>query len=735
LPPTFVFNLIGRRAIGRALTDEYAAWESDLRFRYLKLSDSLRASGLTETTRLTLSGRSALYPRISADSRTLSFAEEDGRNAVRTRVIDIENGRTVRRARRNSLGPADWLPDGNLITAQLDFTNRYSIHSDLYQFAGGDQRRLTRRARLEEPDVNAAGDRIIAVENGEGASRLVMLDRNGTLLRAVTPLSFGTGWSLPRWSPDGTRIAAGRWSAGGAYDILVVDTSGAELLRATEDEAVDAAPAWSPDGRYIVFWSDRTGIPNLFAFDTTNRALFQVTNLLTGAFHPDVSPDGRYIVFAAYHAVGYYIERIRFDPSSWKPAAANVIVASHDRPRATLDGEADRHVQPTLSEPRGYRPWRTLLPRFWFPFVQREDAAGEFYGLATSGVDLVGRHAYGLTIGYNIEDGRTIGFGSYVYAGLANPTVQLALERDWDDLGRARVAINNGADTVTVERIEREDVGELSLTFQRRRFRTSTSLSLGGEIVYRHRVVPGSTGVRFVDARDRLYGPIARIVFANYRFPALAISREDGLFLQVGGRWRFEPDTVQRDRGYRELTTWNTFYKSLPLPGFAHHVLAARFSAALRDGSGASLLEVGGTPGGAYDFGLATIGLGGSFLPVRGFQEGDQAGTRAWSASAEYRMPLFQLGRGYKLWPVFLDRMHLTAFGDAGRATCDAVARSTFLSCQDQSTDLMTSVGGEVGADISMVSFFTTRMRIGVAQPLTGPRQNPLVYVTFGPSF
>src|SRR5690606_32155144 len=96
----------------------------------------------------------------------------------------------------------------------------------------------------------------------------------------------------------------------------------------------NTAPAWSPDGRWVLFGSDRSGIPNLYAVDVAAAlrahaagthappALRQVTNVLTGAFQPDVSPDGRTVAFAAYHHDGFRIEVMPFDTSLWRTPAA-----------------------------------------------------------------------------------------------------------------------------------------------------------------------------------------------------------------------------------------------------------------------------------------------------------------------------------------------------------------------------------------------------------------------------
>ena len=166
-------------------------------------------------------------------------------------------------------------------------------------------------------------------------------------------------WSAPRWSPDGNRIAVSRWMRGGKFNVVLLDTLGNVEHQITDDEAIDATPAWSPDGRYVLFWSDRTGIPNLFAFDMRDRSLHQVTSVLTGAFQPDVSPDGRSIYFAGYHADGYHIQRMPFDTTAWR-AVEPPRPPSFLRPREPFDSAANLHVPVEVSAARGYSPWRTL---------------------------------------------------------------------------------------------------------------------------------------------------------------------------------------------------------------------------------------------------------------------------------------------------------------------------------------------------------------------------------------
>jgi Tol biopolymer transport system component len=58
-----------------------------------------------------------------------------------------------------------------------------------------------------------------------------------------------TGGGLPRWSPDGTKLAY----TGQGYQAYVADSSGANPRRITDIDGMAMYPVWSPDGNRIVF--------------------------------------------------------------------------------------------------------------------------------------------------------------------------------------------------------------------------------------------------------------------------------------------------------------------------------------------------------------------------------------------------------------------------------------------------------------------------------------------------
>jgi len=63
---------------------------------------------------------------------------------------------------------------------------------------------------------------------------------------------------------------------------------------------INSYPHPSPDGRRVVFQSNRTGIPQVYVMDADGGNLLQLTHEERGAETPKWSPDGRRILYAAY---------------------------------------------------------------------------------------------------------------------------------------------------------------------------------------------------------------------------------------------------------------------------------------------------------------------------------------------------------------------------------------------------------------------------------------------------
>ena len=67
----------------------------------------------------------------------------------------------------------------------------------------------------------------------------------------------------PAWSPDGHKLALTLGGSNGNPDIYILDLDSQNLIKVTEDPAIDTEPTWAPDGRSLYFTSDRAGSPQI----------------------------------------------------------------------------------------------------------------------------------------------------------------------------------------------------------------------------------------------------------------------------------------------------------------------------------------------------------------------------------------------------------------------------------------------------------------------------------------
>lgn len=106
--------------------------------------------------------------------------------------------------------------------------------------------------------------------------------------------------SLPRWSPDGSRIAFTASRPGKPQKIFLVSSAGGNPQELTPEERIEADPTWSLDGTSLCF-----GRIPFEEFGSSGPVAIQVLDLKTsqistlpgseGLYSPRWSPDGRYL--------------------------------------------------------------------------------------------------------------------------------------------------------------------------------------------------------------------------------------------------------------------------------------------------------------------------------------------------------------------------------------------------------------------------------------------------------
>ena len=738
-------NAAGKDAFGVSLSREWAIWADEARAAAEAIDERLEVLGpISEPETLTKDARWGLHPLVSPDGTALIYQRSDAKSDQQLMVAEPDGSSPRSLLRTNRLATFDIGPGGDVVFAQLEFADRYRAYSDIYVAStSGEVRRVTQGARLSQPTVGADANWAVAVLEGEGTTGLVRVNLvDGSVVPLVSPQP-GVSWAFPALSADGRWIAATRWTEGAHHDVVILNAEGVVVEEVTSDRALDLAPDWSADGRYLVWASDRTGILNVLGASVDSAtgkagAPVMLTNMRTGASYPSVDPSGTWLYFSGYHANGWEVERVRFSPDAAPRAPeadARFVLEDEDLARGSAQGEV-----------RDYSSFRTLLPTYWEPllrepvktspiqigevFVPRRQLLGYAIGAQTGGTDLVGRHAYGAEARVFTTGGKAEGGVAYSYAGLGNPVIGLNASQRWVDDG-ARVGTPSGGgppDTLFV--LERDRRLSASVGFSHPTWRRSASLTFSGGLVWEDRELLDpqlklATAYGLRRPSTQLTHFSASVFLGTARSFSFQMGGAAGASLYLRARAQSEltlPDSLSGitgvDRSADDLTGRVRIYLPISGPGYASHVLALQgsFGAARGPDAQAGYFRVGGASGSEERLsGMSLFGGSPLFFPVRGYLESSRFGRYAWSASAEYRVPLAFFNWGLGAWPLHFDRVIGSVFVDAGNAWGPDLSPSGFPN-PSQST--LASAGAEITAQVFTFYRVSMRFRVGAAVPL-----------------
>src|SRR5918999_2302423 len=168
---------------------------------------------------------------------------------------------------------------------------------------GSNQTRLTSvNASDSDPSWSPDHTKIAFESDRDGNSNIYVMNADGSGLTQLTDEPADD--SNPSWSPDGTKIAfnTDRDSTGEDFEnqeIYVMNAAdGSNQTRLTNSPTWDTLPRWSPDGTKIAFYSERDVNGNIYvmnAADGSNQT--RLTTSPTWDSFPSWSPNGTKIAF------------------------------------------------------------------------------------------------------------------------------------------------------------------------------------------------------------------------------------------------------------------------------------------------------------------------------------------------------------------------------------------------------------------------------------------------------
>ena len=250
-------------------------------------------------TKVTYENTLEIHPSLSPDGQFVAYAAGSD-VSTRLYVRQVSGGRPTRLTDDSAaieFTPA-WSPDGSRIL----FANQRGLFS--VPASGGS-------ARQEAP---ASGGIVSAAWSPDGQTIAYVIGDSIFLKPAgEAPRLLTTSYSVTdcRWSPGGDRLAC---AAGNAFFTMVgqlfgnlasgwvevVDTRTGTRTTVTDSLALNHSPAWSPDGRWLYFVSNRQGPHDIYRIPARGKGPVQRLTVGLGAQSISLSADGRRLAYNVY---------------------------------------------------------------------------------------------------------------------------------------------------------------------------------------------------------------------------------------------------------------------------------------------------------------------------------------------------------------------------------------------------------------------------------------------------
>jgi len=153
-------------------------------------------------------------------------------------------------------------------------------------------------AGMRRPSFAPDGSRIVFSIPVPTGQEIATVNNQGQDRKSLTSTALN---SWPAYSPDGKYIAFGS-NRDGDYEIYVMNADGSAIRRLTHSPGLDARPAWSPDGKRIAFTSNRDGDYEIYVMNADGKNVRRVTRHPERDDYAAWHPDGRHLVIVSERA-------------------------------------------------------------------------------------------------------------------------------------------------------------------------------------------------------------------------------------------------------------------------------------------------------------------------------------------------------------------------------------------------------------------------------------------------
>ena len=286
-------------------------------------------------------------PAFSPDGNEIAFVWNGKANrnkSIYLKILGTANPVRLTTSTDDDAGPA-WSPDGRYIA----FIRRAEGQSSVFVVPaiGGPERKIRQladKASWDYAGVTWSGDgkQLIFPDrlSPQDSSSLFSISLDALEARRLTTPapSWDGDWS-PVVSPDGQKLAFVRGPESAVRDLYVMDHSGGEPRRLTNDGRLIVGLTWTADSRNVVFSSNRDGQFSLWQIPASGGTPVRLAAGGENAYSPAIARQGNLLAYT--HGTGKW-NLLRLDlRSSSRGAAEEPILSSNEQdsaPQYSPDG-------------------------------------------------------------------------------------------------------------------------------------------------------------------------------------------------------------------------------------------------------------------------------------------------------------------------------------------------------------------------------------------------------------
>ena len=233
----------------------------------------------------------------SPDGKLLAVPVGNGaENYMSVATIPVETGKSTSLTPQKwyDVRQVTWFPDGThvLVTAIEKGSSDFKIWQVSYP-AGEAQAITSDLDSYSTISLTADFTELATVQTEAVANIWVM---PGFDVAHATPITQGRSFDTdPSWTPNGELVYSSNMASGS--DLYLTNAHGGNPKQLTANSGMNGQPSVSPDGRYIIFSSDRTGAPHIWRMDVDGGNQMALTDKYD--VNPHCSPDGRWVVYVS----------------------------------------------------------------------------------------------------------------------------------------------------------------------------------------------------------------------------------------------------------------------------------------------------------------------------------------------------------------------------------------------------------------------------------------------------